>query len=77
MKPLFKYVSVFFSVVISACAVYSGAVPSTQDKPLPDIILPVPQSEAHQKYLGLSGEKTFSIAQIKAQVVIVEFFSLY
>ena len=38
--------------------------------------LPVPSSAAHQKYLGVSGDRV-TPAQIAADIVIVEIFSMY
>jgi peroxiredoxin len=46
-------------------------------EPLPSITLPAPEDPAHQRYLGLSEGDAFSIPQIKAQVVIIEIFSMY
>jgi hypothetical protein len=43
---------------------------------LPEFDLAVPKSDEHQKYLGIAG-KTFTIPEIKAEVVIVEIFSMY
>jgi len=45
--------------------------------PLPPFSLPSPESAEHKAYLGLSGGGTFNIGQIKAQVVIIEIFSMY
>lgn len=44
---------------------------------LPSIVLPVPKSAEERAYLGLTGSGTFKIPQIKADVVIVEIFSMY
>jgi len=44
---------------------------------LPVVNLPIPKSPAEKSYLGLSGEGSFRIPQIKAKVVIVEIFSMY
>ena len=44
---------------------------------LPSIVLPVPKSAEEKAYLGLSGSGTFKIPQIKADVVIIEIFSMY
>jgi hypothetical protein len=44
---------------------------------LPPIDLGVPQSTEYQQYLGLSGKKTFTIPEIKAEVVLIEIFSMY
>ncbi len=41
-----------------------------------DFSLPVPQSLYHQKYLGVSGSD-FMVKQIKAEIVIIEIFSMY
>jgi hypothetical protein len=44
---------------------------------LPKMNLPVPKDPAHRSYLGLSGEGLFNIAEIKAQALIIEIFSMY
>ena len=44
---------------------------------LPAIKLDVPKDSAHRNYLGLSGEGLFDISQIKAEVVIIQIFSMY
>jgi thiol-disulfide isomerase/thioredoxin len=44
---------------------------------LPEIILNVPKEPEHQKYLGLTGEGTFKIPEIKGEVVIFEIYSMY
>jgi len=43
----------------------------------PSITLPVPEKDAEKAYLGLTGKGTFTISQIKAEVVIVEIYSMY
>lgn len=43
----------------------------------PDFELLKPVNPAELKYLGLSGSGTFKIDQIKADVVIIEIFSMY
>ncbi len=42
---------------------------------LPDVQLPVPDNSSHRKYLGLTGEGSFGIQDIKAKVVIIQFFA--
>jgi len=44
---------------------------------LPSIVLPIPKSAEEKAYLGLSGSGTFKIPQIKADVVLIEIFSMY
>ncbi len=53
------------------------APPPAEGGKLPDIRLAIPTDAAYQKYLGIKGDGTFSLHQIKAPVVIVEIFSMY
>jgi thiol-disulfide isomerase/thioredoxin len=51
--------------------------PPQQGDVFPDISLPIPQDPGHREYLGLKGEGRFKMAQIKAEVVIIEIYSMY
>lgn len=42
-----------------------------------DFILPAPEDEIHRNYLGLLNNENFSLGQIKADIVIIEIFSMY
>jgi len=44
---------------------------------LPEITLAAPQSTELQLYLGVDGKRTFAIPEIKAEVVLIEIFSMY
>lgn len=44
---------------------------------LPVLSLPVPKNPEEKAYLGLAGDGLFKINQLKAQVVIIEIFSMY
>lgn len=44
---------------------------------LPPIELGVPENQQYRQYLGISGDKTFTIPEIKAEVVLIEIFSMY
>jgi hypothetical protein len=44
---------------------------------LPPIKLIVPDDPQARSYLGLSGEKHFTIPEIGAQVVVIEIFNMY
>jgi len=45
---------------------------------MPDLILPVPKHTAEQAYLGISDAPgTFTIQQIKADLLIIEIYSMY
>ena len=59
-----------------------GVAPAAVQPPavgglLPDMEFSVPENPEHLMYLGLSGKDTFTIPEIKADVVIVEIFSMY
>ena len=51
--------------------------PPAEGGSLPAIKLPVPKDAAHQAYLGLTGKKEFTIADIPAEVVIIEIMNMY
>jgi thiol-disulfide isomerase/thioredoxin len=51
--------------------------PPEKGEVLPVINLPLPKNPVEKGYLGLSGDGFFKIPQIKANVVIVEIFSMY
>lgn len=46
------------------------------DKTL-DFTLPSPADDTHKNYLGLFNGNQFSLGQIKAEIVIIEIFSMY
>ena len=51
--------------------------PPAKGEVLPVMNLPMPKNPVEKGYLGLSGDGSFKIPQIKANVVIVEIFSMY
>jgi hypothetical protein len=52
-------------------------LPPAKGGVLPLIKLPIPKDPGEKSYLGLSGSGFFRIPQIKAEVVIIEIFSMY
>ncbi|UCE54714.1 MAG: hypothetical protein JSV31_04530 [Desulfobacterales bacterium] len=62
---------------ISTGAFGAESQPPPEGGVLPEIILAAPESSEHQQYLGISGKDTFKIPEIKAEVVIIEIFSMY
>ena len=77
MKKIIRcFLVLFFFIMFTITASAITKAPSEGDL-LPEIVLTVPQILDQQKYLGLSNKSTFTIPQIKANVVIVEIFSMY
>ena len=74
---------VIFFVALAICLAVLNGAPVASEKPtitgdvLASITLPVPQDQNAKNYLGLAGEGSFAISQIKAQVVIIEIFNMY
>ena len=77
MRVIFKCF-VFLIGIILLCPSFSMAEsqPPAVGGVLPEFTLSVPKNEDHRKYLGVAG-KTFLIPEIKAQVIIVQIFSMY
>jgi hypothetical protein len=77
MGGIFKYLAVFIAIfLLTARFSMADSQPPAVGGGLPEFDLSVPRSDEHQKYLGVAG-KTFTIPEIKAEVVIVEIFSMY
>jgi len=51
--------------------------PPAEGAALPGITLATPKDAAHQAYLGLAGKKQFTVADIPAEVVIIQIFNMY
>lgn len=68
---------VFASSPVGLANCLAAAEPPVEGGRLPEINLPVPDNAEEKKYLGLDQESFFRIPQIKADVVIVEMFSMY
>jgi thiol-disulfide isomerase/thioredoxin len=70
--------SVFFLAVLMMTAICFAEInPPQVGGVFPEIELSKSANPADLKYLGLSGSGMFKIQQIKADVVIVEIFSMY
>ena len=55
----------------------AGSQPPAVGGKLPEITLSAPQDTELQLYLGVSGKQTFAIPEIKAEIVLIEIFSMY
>ncbi len=77
MGAFFKYLAVCVGIfLLTASFSRADSQPPAVGGVLPEFELSVPRSDEHRKYLGVGGE-TFTIPEIKAEVVIVEIFSMY
>ena len=79
---MMKKMLIFFAALAICLAVLNGARVAAEQSTitgdvLASITLPVPQDKNAQNYLGLTGEGSFTISQIKSQVVIIEIFNMY
>jgi thiol-disulfide isomerase/thioredoxin len=69
---------VVFLVLFASVAICAAEIsPPQTGGVFPDIELLRPDNPVDLKYLGLSGSGAFKINQIKADVVIIEIFSMY
>ena len=71
----------FCFVLVMQCFSWPVAAegePPAEGGQLPAFVLTVPEDPLHRDYLGLAaGQKTFAVQDIKAEVVIIEIFSMY
>ena len=78
MKRIFVYlIGVFISFFLFYGSVFPQNPLPQKGRKLPEIKLSVPKDPAHQSYLGLSGDGFFKIPDIKADVVIIEIYTMY
>ena len=66
---------VLLLVTVDRGMVYSG--PPTEGGTLPNFDLPVPDEIKYQRYLGLDDQSKFKVTDIKADVIIIQLFSMY
>jgi hypothetical protein len=71
-------VSVLLLISLAATIPVLAAGPPKPGEKLFDFTLPVPAERADRNYLGISGwGKTFRVADIKANLVLIEILSMY
>ena len=74
---IFLALTVMAGLFILPGFVDADTSPPAEGGVLPPIDLGAPQSPEYQQYLGISGKKTFTVPEIKAEVVLIEIFSMY
>jgi peroxiredoxin len=77
MKKILILPGLFVYLLLSNYFVAAATKPPGVGGVLPEINLSVPKESAYQEYLGLVSKSQLTIPQIKADVVLVEFFSMY
>jgi hypothetical protein len=68
-----------FLIIVPMAGSRLGAAtdPPPEGGVLPQLDLPVPEEAQARTYLGLSGPGKFNVPQVKAQLVIIEIFSMH
>ncbi len=79
---MMKKTTMFIAVLAIGLCVLSSATVAAQKElakgdALPTIKLPVPLTPAAKSYLGLTAGESFTVSQIKAEVLIIEIFNMY
>jgi hypothetical protein len=80
MKPVLLTVLVvtaMVGIIVLPGVVEAESRPPVEGGVLPSIDLGVPPSADYQQYLGITGKTSFTIPEIKAEVVLIEIFSMY
>ena len=78
MGAIFRYLVGFLGVLtVCVCFSWADSQPPAVGGVLPEFTLSVPKNDAHQNYLGVVGKDAFSIPEIRADIVIIEIFSMY
>ena len=78
MKIILRFlIAGVVGIVLSPGFVSADTKPPAEGGMLPSIDLGVPPSTEYQQYLGIAGKKSFTIPEIKAEVVLIEIFSMY
>jgi peroxiredoxin len=67
----------FVGSLISVASVTAADSPPAEGSVLPEFTLPAPGSQEESGYLGIQGQSAFKVPQVKAEVVILEIFSMY
>ena len=78
MKIIFKLlIAGLIGIILFPGLAGADTKPPAEGGVLPAFDLAVPQSTEYQQYLGVTGKTTFAVPEIKAEVVLIEIFSMY
>jgi peroxiredoxin len=76
-KPLIPLIAFAICLLVAHQQLQAFNAPPAVGEKLPQFELPFPYDSEAKNYLGLSGTGRFTVAQIKARVVIIQIFSMY
>jgi len=78
-----KVLATMLAIAMLALSSPSGGMgadktdPPSEGEPLPELRLPAPEDSSLRDYLGIGPEGAFGISQVRADVVVLEIFSMY
>lgn len=67
-------------VLVAGSYSFAGVTPATtpgKGESFPPVVLPVPENRSDLAYLGVSGQGKLTVANIKADILIIEIYSMY
>ena len=76
-KVIMPLLVIAFFLLVAHMTAMGASGPPLKGEALPDMKFPLPDDPAERSYLGLSGDRDFRIQDVKADVVIIEIFSMY
>ena len=77
MKKFFLFMMIFSFLLFLILPVRSANVTPVKGEAFPDIRLTIPDKAGEREYLGITGKGNFKLSQIKADLIILEIFSMY
>jgi peroxiredoxin len=72
-----RALTVIISMLFFVFQAYAVEQTPAKGEAFPNITLPFPEKADEKEYLGLTGKGSFKIPQIKAELIILEIFSMY
>ena len=71
------FMTVFAFTILNVAFIHAADTTPEKGEAFPEITMPIPEKDADKAYLGLSGKVAFKLSEIKADVLIIEIFSMY
>ena len=77
VRTMFATAVFLIAILLGTSSEAQRSAPPAEGGSFPDIAMPAPPAAEARKYLGLKSGDKFKVAQIKAEMVIFEIFSMY